>query len=106
LLNNVKRALIDYLLFQSISYYIRLLILSGYLTYSIVSEPILKEEIRSPYQSFCEQGRLVFNKEDEDLDENDTYIESESEELDDTFTYRFAEFLYFHAKDPIKLTGI
>jgi hypothetical protein len=54
-----------------------------------VSDSIDKEEIRNLYQSFCEQGKLVFKKEDEELDDNDTYIYSECRELADTFMHRY-----------------
>src|SRR3954470_8215011 len=53
-----------------------------------VSEPILKDEIRSLYQSFCEQGSKFFGKEDRVLDENDTYI-TKCEEFDDTLVPRY-----------------
>jgi DnaD/phage-associated family protein len=53
-----------------------------------VSEPILKDDIRSLYLSFCEQGSKFFGKEDRVLDENDTYI-TECEEIDDTLLSRY-----------------
>nr|WP_263326286.1 DnaD domain protein [Neobacillus sp. Marseille-Q6967] len=54
-----------------------------------VSESILKEDIRNLYQSFCEQERVVIAKENRDQDENDPYIDTECEELDDTFMHRY-----------------
>lgn len=54
-----------------------------------VMELILKNDIRCLYESFCEQGRMVFDQEDSDLDENDTYKETDGEEDDDSFTHRY-----------------
>jgi DnaD/phage-associated family protein len=54
-----------------------------------VLEHILKNDIRSLYESFCEQGRMVFDQEDRDLDENDKYKETDGEEDDDSFTHRY-----------------
>jgi DnaD/phage-associated family protein len=50
-----------------------------------VSETIQKQEIRSLYESFCEPERMSFGKEDR---ENDTYLDTECEEFDDTFMHR------------------
>ncbi|MEH7354822.1 DnaD domain protein [Neobacillus drentensis] len=52
-----------------------------------VSESIQKQEIRSLYQSFCEQEELCFDKDGREQDENDTY-KTECEELDDTLLPR------------------
>ena len=54
-----------------------------------VSESIQKQEIRSLYESFCKQEEIIFSKEVSDQDENDTYLEPECEELDDTLTHRY-----------------
>jgi DnaD/phage-associated family protein len=54
-----------------------------------VSESIQKQEIRSLYESFCEQEEMFFDKEVSDQDENDTYIDPECGERDDTFTTRY-----------------
>jgi DnaD/phage-associated family protein len=48
-----------------------------------VSEPIQKQEIRSLYISFCEQIRMVNDLEDINQDEDDTYLDTDSEELED-----------------------
>ncbi|MEH7482027.1 DnaD domain protein [Neobacillus drentensis] len=53
-----------------------------------VSKAIQKQEIRSLFESFCEQEELVFGKEVSGQDENDTYLEPECGELDDTLTHR------------------
>ena len=53
-----------------------------------VSETIHKQEIRSLYESFCEHERMYLSKEDSDQDENDTYLDAECEEVDDTFMPR------------------
>ena len=53
-----------------------------------VSEPIVKDDIRSLYLSFCEQGTMFFGMEDQVLDENDTYI-TECEEFGDTSLSRY-----------------
>lgn len=52
-----------------------------------VSESIHKQEIRSLYESFCKQEEIFFGKEMVDQDENNTYIDSECEEFDDTLLY-------------------
>jgi DnaD/phage-associated family protein len=54
-----------------------------------VAESISKQEIRSLYESFCEQGKRSFCNEDRDHDENDTYIEMENDESHDTFLQPF-----------------
>jgi DnaD/phage-associated family protein len=48
-----------------------------------VSESIQKQEIRSLYESFCRQEEILRDIEDSDLEENDTYIEPEWDELDE-----------------------
>ncbi|NWQ42797.1 DnaD domain protein [Bacillus sp. EB106-08-02-XG196] len=48
-----------------------------------VSEPIQKQEIRSLYISFCEQVRIVNDQEVINQHEDDTYLETVSEELED-----------------------
>lgn len=48
-----------------------------------VSEPIQKQEIRSLYISFCEQVKMVIDQEDIDQEEDDTYLDTDSEELED-----------------------
>jgi DnaD/phage-associated family protein len=55
-----------------------------------VLEPILKKDIRSLYESFCGQEEVFIGEEivDED-DENDTYIDTEYEEYDDTSMHRY-----------------
>ncbi|WP_251033816.1 DnaD domain protein [Bacillus sp. ISL-75] len=53
-----------------------------------VSKAIQKQEIRSLFESFCEQEELVFGMEVSGQDENDTYLEPECGELDDTLTHR------------------
>ncbi|MFJ7726720.1 DnaD domain protein [Neobacillus sp. NPDC097160] len=52
-----------------------------------VSEAIGKQEIRSLYQSFCEQDEMCLGKEDRDQAQNDTY-KTEYEEMDDTLLSR------------------
>lgn len=53
-----------------------------------VAEAIQKQEIRSLYESFCEQEEIVFGQEVSSQDENDTYLEPECGEHDDTLTHR------------------
>jgi hypothetical protein len=53
-----------------------------------VLESIKKQEFRSLYESFINKGEFIFNKEVSVQDENHTYLDSESEELDDTGTRR------------------
>ncbi|MFJ5761902.1 DnaD domain protein [Neobacillus sp. NPDC093182] len=48
-----------------------------------VSEPIQKQEIRSLYISFCEQVTMVIDQEDIDQEEDHTYLDTDSEELED-----------------------
>jgi DnaD/phage-associated family protein len=47
-----------------------------------VLEPIQKQEIRSLYLSFCKQVRMVIEQEDIELVEDDTYLNTDSEELE------------------------
>jgi DnaD/phage-associated family protein len=47
-----------------------------------VSEPIQKQEIRSLYISFCEQVRIVNDLEDINQEEDDTYLDTVTEELE------------------------
>nr|WP_317853528.1 hypothetical protein [Neobacillus sp. Marseille-Q6967] len=54
-----------------------------------VSEAILKQEICSLYESFCGQEEMFFSEEGSDPDENDPYIDTECEELEDTVMYRY-----------------
>lgn len=54
-----------------------------------VSESIQKQEIRSLYESFCKQKEMYFDEQMSDQNENDTYLDSESGEHDDTFTTRY-----------------
>ncbi|PLS08370.1 DNA replication protein DnaD [Neobacillus cucumis] len=54
-----------------------------------VAESIQKQDIRSLYESFCEQEERFFGNEASCQDENETYPDSECEELDDTSTYRY-----------------
>ncbi|MCM3690937.1 DnaD domain protein [Neobacillus niacini] len=54
-----------------------------------VSEHILKNDIRSLYNSFCDRGRMDYEQEDNDLDENDTYKETDGEQDDESFTHRY-----------------
>lgn len=56
-----------------------------------VLEPIQKQEIRSLYLSFCKQVRMVNIKEDINQDEDDTYLDSNLEELDDVNSTRQIE---------------
>jgi DnaD/phage-associated family protein len=54
-----------------------------------VSELILKEEIRSLYESFCEQEEVVLlSREDRDQVVSHTYIEKDDEQVDDSFPSR------------------
>ena len=48
-----------------------------------VLEPIQKQEIRSLYLSFCKQVRMVNDQEDIELDDDNTYLDTVSEELED-----------------------
>ncbi|MFK9092481.1 DnaD domain protein [Bacillus salipaludis] len=52
-----------------------------------VSESIVKQEIRSLYQSFCEQYEMCFGKEDSNQDKNNTY-KTKYEEMEDTLLSR------------------
>ncbi|OIK13502.1 DNA replication protein DnaD [Bacillus sp. MUM 116] len=52
-----------------------------------VSESILKQDIRSLYESFYKQAELIIDNEDLVQDENDTYI-TQNAEFDDTFLQR------------------
>ncbi|TWD92210.1 DnaD domain protein [Neobacillus bataviensis] len=54
-----------------------------------VLEPIQKQEIRSLYESFCEQEEMMFGNEASEQDENDTYINPQYGERDDTLTCRY-----------------
>jgi DnaD/phage-associated family protein len=47
-----------------------------------VLEPIQKQEIRSLYLSFCKQVRMVIEQEDIELVEDDTYLNTDSDELE------------------------
>ncbi|PFO07486.1 DNA replication protein DnaD [Bacillus sp. AFS076308] len=51
-----------------------------------VAEAIRKQDIRSLYESFCEQEEMLFDDEESGQDEHDTFQDSECEELDNTFT--------------------
>ncbi|MEH6995978.1 DnaD domain protein [Neobacillus drentensis] len=51
-----------------------------------VSEPIQKQEIRSLYISFCEQVRIVNDLEDINQEEDDTYSDTVTEELEDVIS--------------------
>ncbi|WP_045522667.1 DnaD domain-containing protein [Neobacillus niacini] len=48
-----------------------------------VSESIKKQEIRSLYESFCQQEEMFTNKKDIVQDEDDTYLDSDIGELED-----------------------
>jgi len=54
-----------------------------------VAESILKKEFRSVYESFCEQGEVLLGNESNDQNGSLPYLDSEDEELDDTFTQLF-----------------
>ncbi|MCM3728915.1 DnaD domain protein [Neobacillus cucumis] len=54
-----------------------------------VLDPIQRQEIRSLYESFCEQEEMVFDNEASEQDENDTYLNPLYGEHDDTLTYRY-----------------
>ncbi|WP_257148415.1 DnaD domain-containing protein [Bacillus sp. AFS073361] len=54
-----------------------------------VSESILKEEMRSLFDSFCGQDELLFNGEYRGQDESYPYIEEDDEMLDDSFSSRY-----------------
>jgi DnaD/phage-associated family protein len=53
-----------------------------------VSEPILKEEIRSLFESFCGQEEVLFGGENREQEESNTYIDKDDEQLDDSFSSR------------------
>lgn len=53
-----------------------------------VLEAIQKKEIRDLYASFCKQEERRFDNEISDEFENDTYLDTECEALDDTLTRR------------------
>ncbi|MCM3729591.1 DnaD domain protein [Neobacillus cucumis] len=54
-----------------------------------VLEPIQKQEIRSLYESFCEQEEMVFDNEANEQDEHHTYLDLPCEESNDTLTRRY-----------------
>ncbi|TWD90226.1 DnaD/phage-associated family protein [Neobacillus bataviensis] len=54
-----------------------------------VLDPIEKQEIRSLYESFCEQEEMVFDNEASEQNENDTYLNPLYGAHDDTLTYRY-----------------
>ncbi|MEH7096500.1 DnaD domain protein [Neobacillus vireti] len=54
-----------------------------------VAESILKKEFRSVYESFCVQEEGLWSIEGNDQNEMISYLNSEDEELDDTFTEPF-----------------
>ncbi|MDN3015769.1 DnaD domain protein [Paenibacillus sp. BSR1-1] len=54
-----------------------------------VSEAIQKQEIRSLFESFCEQEKKDYSNKVNDQKENNTYPDPKSEEYDDTFTSRY-----------------
>jgi DnaD/phage-associated family protein len=51
-----------------------------------VSEPIEKQEIRSLYISFCDHVPMVNDQEDINQDEDDTYVDSDFEEVDEVIS--------------------
>jgi DnaD/phage-associated family protein len=53
-----------------------------------VSESINREEIRSLFESFCGQEEVLFSNEVSEQDEENTYLETECKELDDSFARR------------------
>jgi hypothetical protein len=53
-----------------------------------VSEPILKEEIRSLFESFCGHEEVLFGGENREQEESNTYIDKDDEQLDDSFSSR------------------
>ncbi|MFP5111585.1 DnaD domain protein [Bacillaceae bacterium C204] len=54
-----------------------------------VLESIQKQEIRSLFVSFCERDEMFNCNDNSEEDENDTYIATECEELDDPFLQRY-----------------
>ncbi|MBV7507920.1 DnaD domain protein [Bacillus sp. sid0103] len=54
-----------------------------------VSESIVKQEILSLFESFCGQEERFNSNNMSEEDEKDTYIDTESEELDDPFMQRY-----------------
>ncbi|WP_255286638.1 MULTISPECIES: DnaD domain protein [unclassified Bacillus (in: firmicutes)] len=54
-----------------------------------VLEPIQKQEIRSLYESFCEQEEMMFGNDASGQDEKDTYLEPPYGVCDDTLTHRY-----------------
>ncbi|MEH7548069.1 DnaD domain protein [Neobacillus vireti] len=54
-----------------------------------VLEPIQKQEIRSLYESFCDQGEMMIGNEASGQDENDTYLEPPYGVRDETLTHRY-----------------
>lgn len=54
-----------------------------------VSELIQRGEIRSLYDSFCEQEEGLFGQKVYDPNEDDTYMNNEYEVVDDTFAHRY-----------------
>jgi DnaD/phage-associated family protein len=53
-----------------------------------VLESINREEIRSLFESFCGQEEVLFSNEVSEQDEENTFLETECEELDDSFARR------------------
>ncbi|MFF2447454.1 DnaD domain protein [Neobacillus sp. NPDC058068] len=53
-----------------------------------VSEAIQKQEIRSLFESFCQQEEMIYGNEVSGREEKNTYREPECGELDDTLTHR------------------
>jgi hypothetical protein len=53
-----------------------------------VAEAIQKQEIRSLYESFCNQEEMIYDNEWSGQEEKNTYLEPECGEYDDTLTYR------------------
>jgi DnaD/phage-associated family protein len=53
-----------------------------------VSESIAKQEIRSLFESFCGQEQVLFCNEGSAQDEEDTYLETECEVMDDSLAHR------------------
>jgi DnaD/phage-associated family protein len=53
-----------------------------------VADAIQKQEIRSLYESFCNQGEMIYDNEVSRQEEKNTYLEPEWEEHDETLTYR------------------
>ena len=54
-----------------------------------ISDGIQKQEIRCLFESFCGQEELLFERDDRDPDESNSYIEEDYEQFDDSLSSRY-----------------